>query len=206
MVTWSPATWSPEAMGKDPHRRILTLPNLVSLTRLAGVGWFLWLLLAEERVLVATIVFAVIGATDWVDGALARALDQESEFGRILDPVADRLALASAVIGGTIAGLVPVVLTVTLVTREVVMLGAAGYLLVRTGETLHVRWLGKAATFTLYAAVPLFFLAGADVGAEMLLPVAWIMGTLGLAVYVWVAAGYLQEIRSRVDPSKEVSK
>lgn len=190
---------------KDPRLRILTLPNLISLTRLAGVAWFLRLLLVEERVLAATIVFAVIGATDWVDGFLARALDQESEFGRILDPVADRLALAAAVVGGTIAGVVPFALATILVAREVVMLGAAGYLLFRTGETLQVRWLGKAATFVLYSAVPMFFVAGAEVGAEPLLPLAWIMGSVGLATYTWVAGGYLREIRSRVRHSKEVT-
>lgn len=206
MTTWLPATWFPEPMEKDPHRRILTLPNFVSLARLVGVGWFLWLLLAEGRVLAATVVFAVIGATDWLDGVLARALDQESELGRILDPVADRLALASAVVGGTIAGIVPLALTVALVAREVVMLGAAGYLLIRTGETLHVRRLGKVATFTLYTAVPLFFLAGADIWAAVLLPLAWTLGVLGLAVYVLVAVGYLGEIRSRVMAAKEVSK
>ena len=133
-------------MDRDPRARIVTIPNIISLARLLAVGWFLWLLLVEDRVVMAAIVFLVIGSTDWVDGTLARALDQETELGRLLDPIADRVALVAAVIGGTIAGIVPLTITVLLVTREVVMALAAAWFLCKTGETLHVRWLGKAAT------------------------------------------------------------
>ena len=191
-------------MEKDPRSRILTIPNLISLARLAGVGWFLWLLLAEERIAAAAIVFVVIGATDWVDGALARALHQESEFGRLLDPIADRVALAAAVIGGTIAGIVPLVITVVLLTREIVMLVAAAILFTKTGETLQVRWWGKAATFGLYAAVPSFYLHAVGFWPRSSLAFAWTVGTIGLVLYLWVAAGYLREIRSRVNGPKEV--
>ena len=129
-------------MDRDPRSRILTIPNVISLARLLAVGWFLWLLLAEDRVVAAAIVFLVIGSTDWVDGTLARALDQETELGRLLDPIADRVALVAAVIGGTIAGIVPPTITALLVAREVVMALAAAWFRRRTGETLHVRWLG----------------------------------------------------------------
>lgn len=192
-------------MGRDPRARIVTIPNLISLARLLAVGWFLWLLLAEDRVLMAAIVFLVIGSTDWVDGTLARALDQETELGRLLDPIADRVALVAAVVGGTIAGIVPLAITILLVTREVVMALAAAWFLRTTGETLHVRWLGKAATFLLYGAVPSFYLGALGVAGDLFTVVGWVAGLVGLALYGWVAVAYLGEIRSRsrVEPSKE---
>ncbi|UCG41271.1 MAG: CDP-alcohol phosphatidyltransferase family protein [Acidimicrobiia bacterium] len=192
-------------MDRDPRSRILTIPNVISLARLLAVGWFLWLLLAEDRVVAAAIVFLVIGSTDWVDGTLARALNQETELGRLLDPIADRVALVAAVIGGTIAGIVPLTITVLLVAREVVMALAAAWFLRRTGETLHVRWLGKAATFLLYGAVPSFYLGAMEVAGDLFTLLGWVAGTVGLALYGWVAIGYLGEMRarSRVDASKE---
>lgn len=190
-------------MTTDPRRRILTIPNVISLARIGGVVVFLWLLLGEGRIVAAALVFGIIGATDWVDGALARLLGQESELGRLLDPIADRVALAAATIGGTIAGIVPLPVTVVLVTREAVMLAAAALLLSKTGETLQVRWWGKAATFGLYSAVPSFYLAAADVMAGFFEVFAWVVAATSLVVYVWVAGGYLTEIRSRVVASKE---
>ncbi len=191
-------------MVKDPRRRILTIPNLISFARLLAVGWFLWLLLAEDRVVAAAIVFVVIGSTDWVDGVLARALDQETELGRLLDPIADRVALAAAVIGGTIAGIIPLAITVILLAREAIMVVAAAVLLARSRETLQVRWWGKAATFGLYAAIPSFYAAAAGLGDAFFRPFAWVIVTISLTVYLLVAAGYLREIRSRVTESKEV--
>ena len=78
--------------------RILTIPNLVSFVRLAAIPVFWWLLLGEENVAAATILFAVIATTDWIDGYLARRLGQVSKLGKALDPVADRLLIAAAVI------------------------------------------------------------------------------------------------------------
>ncbi len=153
----------------------------------------------------AAIVFLVIGSTDWVDGALARALDQESELGRLLDPIADRVALVAAVIGGTIAGIVPLVITVLLVAREVLMALAAAWFLKKTGETLHVRWLGKAATFLLYGAVPSFYLGAMEIAGATFTVLGWVAGVAGLGLYLWVAAGYLSEMRARssMQASKE---
>lgn len=185
-----------------PSDRIATIPNLISGLRVVGVGWFLWLLLVDDNVVGAAIVLMVIGSTDWVDGFLARRLDQVSEFGRKLDPVADRLALVAAVVGGFFARvdgvrLLPTWLVVGIVAREVVMAGVVWWLHRRTGETLRVRWLGKAATFALYSAIPLLYLAAAGVG-DWLRTVGLVLGAVGLTLYVWVAALYVSETVRRV--------
>lgn len=175
-----------------------TIPNAVSFVRLAAIPWFWWVLLADDDVRLAAILIFMIGSTDWIDGWLARRLHQESELGRLLDPVADRAMIASALVAGMFAGVMPLVIGVPLMVREVAMAIAAAVLRSRTGESLHVRHLGKLATFLLYGAIPSFYLTAADVAAWLFAPPAWIAGTVGLGLYLWVAAGYVVEIRTRL--------
>ncbi len=85
-------------------RGVWTIPNAISLARLAGVPVFLWLLLGEDRPVAAGILFAVLGATDWVDGYIARRFDQGSEIGKILDPVSDRIMLIAGALGLIVSG------------------------------------------------------------------------------------------------------
>jgi cardiolipin synthase len=182
--------------------RILTLPNVISFIRLLAIPFFLWLLLAERDYLWAGIMLGVIGATDWVDGWLARRLGQVSELGKALDPVADRLALFAAVVGGWIAGVLPTVLVVALVVREVAMAIGTAVLKARRGEQLSVRWLGKAATLLLYAAIPGFFFAAAeqlpDGLREFFYWGAWVTGVVGTVLYYVVAVQYWREIVQRL--------
>ncbi len=185
--------------------RVLTIPNAISFARILGVGWFLWMLLVDENVVGAAVLLLAIGSTDWIDGYLARRLGQESELGRKLDPVADRLALVAAVVAGAIAqvdgeAILPLWLVVGLIAREAVMSIAVLVLLRRTGESIHVRWIGKLATFLLYGAVPSLYLGAAST-AEWASVFRWaglVAGGAGLVIYVWVAIGYLGEIRERL--------
>ncbi len=185
-------------MTRVGEKRIFTLPNLISFARILGIPYFLWLLLDQGEVLRAAIVLIVVGSTDWIDGTLARALNQVTELGKALDPIADRLALVAAVLGGFLAGIVPLLILVALALREFVMAVAAAYLLKTTGGTLAVRPLGKTATALLYTSVPSFYLAGGDVAPALLIPLAWVFGVVGLLLYFIVAVGYLGEIRDRV--------
>jgi cardiolipin synthase len=109
---------------------VLTIPNLVSGVRVLSVPLFWYVLLAQKRVALAAVLIVVIGATDWVDGYLARRLNQVSELGKLLDPLADRLMIASALIGGLIAGVVPGLIAWPLLVREVLV--ALGALLLAT--------------------------------------------------------------------------
>lgn len=186
--------------------RVLTIPNLVSFARLATVPVFWWLLLAEERVAHAALVVLVVGATDWVDGFLARRLDQVSRFGAVLDPVADRFMIASAVIGGLIAGVLPVVFAVPLIIREVIMALVTMILVIRGAGALQVRFLGKVATFLLYWAVPSFYLAAAGVAEVLFLSVAWATGLVGLVLYWAVLVQYLGDARLALRDVKSPSR
>lgn len=175
--------------------RVLTIPNLVSFARLATVPVFWWLLLAEGRVAVAALLVLVVGGTDWVDGFLARRLDQVSRFGAVLDPVADRVMIASAVIAGLIAGVLPVVFAVPLIIREVIMALVTMIVVIRGGGALQVRFLGKVATFLLYVAVPSFYLAAVGVAEVLFLSLGWATGLVGLVLYWTVLAQYLGDAR-----------
>lgn len=178
--------------------RILTIPNLVSFVRLLAIPVFWWALLVDDNVPLAAWLMFGIGWTDWIDGYLARRLNQVSKLGKILDPVADRLLIASSLIGGLIAGVLPVWFGWGLITREVVVGLMALYLAFRGAGTIEVRWLGKVATFALYGAIPAFYLVAADVARPLLLPIAWALGIIGLGLYWWVAVLYVGDSRAKL--------
>ncbi len=189
--------------------RILTIPNLVTFVRLLGVGVFWWVLLAEENIGLAAGLIFLIGWTDWIDGYLARRLDQVSKLGTALDPIADRLMIASAVIGGMIADVVPLVIGVGLIARELFMGLVTLRLFFKSAATLEVRYLGKVATFILYGAIPLFYLAAIDFLGAITAPLAWVSGVVGLVMYWYVAFQYvgdakkaLAEVRSASSPEE----
>ncbi len=177
---------------------VFTVPNLVSFARLAAIPYFWWVLLGQERVGLAAALIFIIGSTDWVDGYLARRLNQVTELGRILDPVADRLMIVSALIAGLIAGVIPGEIGWPLLAREAIV-GAGTLTLAARGQgTLEVRPLGKSATFLLYGAIPSFYLLTADIAPWLFGPPAWIGGVVGLLLYWWVGVEYLIDIRHRL--------
>ena len=186
-------------MGSEsPSKRIWTIPNLVSFIRLIGVGVFWWVLLGLENTLLAGWLIFIIGWTDWIDGYLARKLNQESELGRILDPVADRLMIASAVVGGLIANVVPPIIGWGLIAREVLMGIVTLVLISRGAGTLQVRYVGKVATFCLYGAIPAFYLAHGGFLEWFMRPAAWLFGIVGLALYWYAAILYVGDAREQL--------
>jgi cardiolipin synthase len=183
---------------------IFTIPNVISALRIAMVPVFLWLLLGRDDPAAAGWLLIAIGATDWVDGFLARRLDQVSELGKILDPVADRLAITAAVIGGWIAGVLPWPVALLLIVREVVVTLGAAYLAARGGARLDVRWAGKAATWAVYGSVASFYVyAGTDHAAWLW--IAWIYAVPGLVLYYAVAVQYFGDARTILAGPPEVS-
>lgn len=183
--------------------RVLTVPNAVSFLRLLVVPVFWWVLLGLDRVGLAAALIFLIGSTDWIDGYLARRLNQVSEVGKFLDPLADRLMIASALLAGLVAGVVPAIVGVPLLVREVVVgVGALG-LAARGGGKLDVRPLGKNATFLLYGAIPSFYLVAAGILPWLFAPPAWIAGIVGLVLYYWVAGLYAGDIRRALAARRE---
>lgn len=183
-------------MEPTPSDRILTVPNAVSFARLLGVGVFWWVLVVDDNIALAAWLIFIIGWTDWIDGYLARKLDQVTKLGKALDPVADRLMIVSAVVGGLITGVVPAIIAIPLLVREALMGVLTGYLAVRGGGTLEVRYLGKVATFALYGAIPAFYLAAAGFLEGLMFVLAWFFGLLGLFLYWYVLVEYVRDVRT----------
>ena len=173
---------------------IFTIPNLVSVTRIGAVPVMLWLLLGRDDPAAAGWLLGAIAATDWIDGYLARKLDQVSELGKMLDPVADRLAVVAAVIGGWIAGALPWPVALAILVREAIVSLGALILVARTKQTLDVRYLGKMATMAVYVSVP-NFMVFEGTGHAFFGWAAWVFGIPGLILYYWVMAHYLGDIR-----------
>lgn len=166
---------------------MLTIPNLISLVRLGLIPVFLWLLVGRENPIGAGLLLGVIGSTDWVDGYLARRLNQVSEVGKILDPLADRLAVATAVIAGLITGDLPSWFAWTLIVREALVGVGAIYVALRGHTSLAVRDMGKLATLLLYVAVAWFFIGSEWAPGNV---IGWLTGVPGLVLYYIVAVQY----------------
>jgi cardiolipin synthase len=173
---------------------ILTLPNAISFVRICLVPVFLWLLFGRDDPAAAGLLIGVVGSTDWVDGYLARRLHQVSEVGKVLDPLADRLAVAAAVIGGWIAGVLPPWFATAIIAREILVGTGALLLAARLKAKLDVRYLGKVATFVLYFAIPSFFVYAGG-WSEVFHWVAWSLGIAGLVLYWIVAFQYVADMR-----------
>ena len=175
--------------------RGLTLPNALSVLRLAGVPLFLWLLLGPQADGWALVVLMVSGATDWLDGKLARLLDQYSRLGELLDPLADRAYTVAALVAFLVRGIVPWWVVVLIVGRDVVVTAALP-LLQRKGYTAFaVLYIGKAATFNLLYAFPLLLLAQMDwPGADVARPVAYAFTAWGIALHLWSGALYVVQL------------
>jgi cardiolipin synthase len=176
--------------------RILTIPNLLSGLRLLGVPLFLWLLLGPHADGWAIAVLALSGISDWADGVLARKLNQQSDFGAMLDPLADRLYILATLVGLVLRHVIPLWLAVILVARDLVLAGAL-WLLKRHGYgPPEVHYLGKAATFCLLYAFPLLLLGHHDWSvAGFAGPLAWAFTVWGTALYLWAGGLYLVQAR-----------
>jgi CDP-diacylglycerol--glycerol-3-phosphate 3-phosphatidyltransferase len=175
--------------------RVWTLPNALSVLRLLGVPLFLWLLLGPEADGWAVAILMVSGFTDWLDGKLARWLDQSSRLGALLDPAADRLYIVSALIALALRGIVPIWLVALLLGRELV-LGVALLVLRRYGyPPLQVHYLGKAATLLLLYAFPVLLIAdGEGRLAEIAEPFAWALTIWGTALYLLAGVFYVVQV------------
>jgi len=173
------------AEGED---RILTAPNAVTALRLAGTGVFVWLLFGAHQQTPAAALLAVLGATDWVDGFIARRYHQVSTLGKVLDPLADRLLVATAVISVMIQHAAPLWFPIATIAREALVSGAVLLLASLGAERIDVLFVGKAGTFGLMFAYPTFLLAHGTAGwQDPVRIVAWIFGIPGL-VLAWIAA------------------
>ena len=177
-------------------RQVLTVPNLVSVLRLGCVPVFCVMLLGMGNRAGAAILLGVLGATDWVDGYIARRFDQGTELGKILDPTADRLMFLAAVVVMMVDGSLHAAFGVTMLVREVVVSLATVVLAAMGARRIDVTWTGKTATFGLMFALPLLLLGDSSIGgAEALHGVGWGLGIPSLALSYYAAVEYIPRAR-----------
>jgi len=177
--------------------RVLTVPNALSLLRMAGVPLFLYLLLGPRADGWAVVVLAVGGFTDWLDGKLARLLGQHSRLGALLDPAADRLYILAALVALGIREVVPWWAVAVLVARDVVLAACVLGLRRRGYGPFEVTYLGKAATFLLLYAFPLLLLGdGEGTVASLANTFGWSFAIWGTGLYWWAGLLYVWQVRT----------
>jgi cardiolipin synthase len=175
---------------------ILTVPNVLSFSRIALIPLFCWLAANEETRLWGIALFAIVVSTDWVDGYVARRTGQVSELGRILDPVADRLAIAAGLLTFAFSDIFPFWAALLILFRDIVLLLGAGALLWGRNIRVDVRWIGKIATFSLMVAIT--WIAWGNAGGplgEILLVGGWLAYTVGIVEYYIAAGLYAIDVR-----------
>jgi cardiolipin synthase len=181
----------------EEESRVWTVPNIISVVRLAGVPLFLWLVLGPEEDAWALVVLMVAGFTDYLDGWLARRLDQFSKLGEILDPVADRLYILAVVIGLYLRDIIPWWVALALPLRDLLLWGLVPILRTRGFSALPVHFLGKAATFNLLYAFPLLLLGEGDgIVANLARTFGWAFAWWGIGLYWWAGVLYAWQVRT----------
>ena len=183
----------------DAQPRVLTIPNAISVARLAGVPVFVWLVLGlrtQTGDWWAVGLLIASGLSDWLDGKIARALNQQSRLGQLLDPTADRAYIVATVIALAVRAIIPWWLVILLAVREL-MLGVVLLVLRRHGYgPLQVSFLGKAATLALLYAFPLLFLGAHTASYSEAARIAgWAFAIWGSALYWCAAVLYVEQAR-----------
>lgn len=177
--------------------RVVTIPNLISLVRLLCVPWFLWLVFGEDELLTAACLLGALGATDWIDGRVARRFNQVSTVGKVLDPAVDRVLLVMAGVTLLIIDAMPLWFGLVVLVRELLIAIGGIYIGLRGHTRLDVQWAGKVAAFALMFSLPFFLSAKSGVWwSTEALVMAWFCGSVGLA-YSWYSAfDYLRRARA----------
>ena len=179
-----------------PSKRVLTVPNVISFARIALIPVFCALIVDEDTTAWGILVFGLVVATDWVDGTIARRTGQVTELGKVLDPTADRVAIAAGLIALVVRGAFPRWAAATILIRDGLVLGA-GALIATKGVRIDVRWIGKVATFTLMVAIPA--VSWGTLGlwpSAAALALGWLAFGLGIIEYYVAAGVYAVDLRA----------
>jgi cardiolipin synthase (CMP-forming) len=183
----------------EASSRVLTIPNGLSLTRILLIPVFVGLIVDHDTSRAGLIVFGAVCATDWVDGWVARRTGQVSEVGKVLDPVADRLAILSGLIALVVRGAFPFAAAAPILARDVVMVVAGAVLLAGKRARVEVRFVGKAATFSLMVAI--VGVSWGNLGMPLehaSLALGWVAYAIGIVEYAAATAAYAVDVRRAI--------
>jgi cardiolipin synthase len=200
VLRWRVVTDALDVTKPGETDRLLTVPNLVTVVRLGCLPLFLWLLFGRDNRAGAAWLLGGLGATDWVDGYVARRFGQVSEFGKMLDPIADRLLFIVGIAAIIIDGSAPLWVCVLVLARELALGITVASLTVFAGmQRFDVTYWGKLATFLLMFAFPGFMLGASDFWGHQGFQIAsWILVVPGLALSYYTALAYVPTIAAHL--------
>lgn len=189
-----------------------TWPNAITLARLAFLPVFFWLLFGTNHRAIAAWLLGVLGATDWVDGYVARRTHQVSTVGKILDPTADRLLVVGGLLAVAAVGAVPWWFAGLTLAREVLVSVLTLVLAALGAARIDVLWWGKVSTFALMTTFPLFLLTSNPHHAPLQVwqrdarDACWVIGALGLALAWVVLVGYVGPARRALRAGRDARR
>lgn len=184
--------------------RILTIPNVITVVRLLCLPVFLWLLFHDENRAAAAWFLGALGATDFVDGYVARHFHQTSKLGKILDPVADRLLLFVGIGAILYDRTVPEWFAIAVLVRELLVTVATLALAAMGARRIDVTWFGKAGTFANMFAFPLFLGSHSTVSYSAVCGfLAWVALVPGLALSYYALLLYVPIARRALREGRE---
>jgi len=178
-----------------PTSRVLTVPNAISFVRIALIPVFVALIVDEDTTSAGIVLFAIVVATDWVDGMIARRTGQVSHLGQVLDPVADRLAIAAGLVALALRDIFPWWAAGAILVRDAAVLLVGVVAVARRSVRIEVRWIGKIATFSLMSAIPWIAWGNLDLPlGEAALVAGWIAFAVGIVEYYVAAIAYAGDL------------
>ena len=179
---------------------MLNIPNALTLLRALGVPLFLYLFLVVEQPVASFLVITIGAITDYLDGKIARALNQTSDFGAKFDPTVDRLYIAAVIVAFAIKDYLPWWLVISIIARDLVLAFVVVSQRLRGIAYLEVSFLGKAATFNLLYAFPFLLLADIDVIGIWCYRAGWAFAIWGISLYFYTGIQYfIKGIKRPVD-------
>ena len=170
---------------------LLNIPNALTALRALGVPVFLYLFLVAEEPIASFVVIALGGITDYLDGKVARALNQTSDFGAKFDPTVDRLYIAAVIIALASKDYLPWSLVVAIIARDLILFLVIIYQKLRGIPYFEVSFLGKAATFNLLYAFPFLLLEEVAVIGPWCFAAGWSFAIWGISLYFYTGIQYL---------------
>ncbi|HEX7464338.1 MAG TPA: CDP-alcohol phosphatidyltransferase family protein, partial [Actinomycetota bacterium] len=175
---------------------ILTLPNAISFARILLIPVFTGLIIHRGTELAGLLVFGAVASTDWVDGVIARRTGSVTELGKILDPTADRLAVAAGLVAVLVRGAFPLWAALLILVRDAVVLIVGTALMLTRRVRVDVRFVGKSATFGLMLGVPLVAWGNLGFAFEhAALALGWTCYAVAIVEYYVAAALYAGDLR-----------
>jgi cardiolipin synthase (CMP-forming) len=190
----------PSGASNEASSAIATVPNALSVARILLTPVFVWLIVDRDTTFIGLLLFGVVVSTDWLDGYVARRTGRVSDVGKMLDPTADRLAIAAGLVALVVRGAFPLWAALLILVRDLAVVVVGVLLLVTRKVRIEVRFVGKVATFSLVVAIGLIAWGNLDYpfpsAAEA---VGWVIYAAGIVEYYVAAVLYAGDVRRALE-------